>query len=55
MSNIKPPTTVVINDPALHKAVAEVKADTQAIIDALKNGELTQAEKPRYFPKGYFG
>jgi hypothetical protein len=55
MSNIKPTVSVTVTDPKLFERIAEVKADTQAIVDALKKDESTQAQPARYFPRGYFG
>lgn len=56
MSNAKP-VTAVVNDPKLMEAVQQVKADTEAILAAVKEQQDGQAETkpvPRYFPRGYF-
>ena len=56
MSNIKPgSTTITLTDPKLFDRIAEVKADTEAILAKLdKPGERPQEDAPRYFPRGYF-
>jgi hypothetical protein len=56
MSNIKPgSTTITVTDPKLFDRIAEVKADTEAILAKLdKPGERPQEDAPRYFPRGYF-
>ena len=55
MSNIqpqKPPVTITIVDPMLDEEMRRVKADTEAILAKI---ESPVEERPRYFPKGYFG
>lgn len=50
----RPATSITIIDPKILEAIGKVKEDTEAI--KAKLVETGQAsEKPRYFPKGYFG
>ena len=54
--NIKPTTAITVTDPKLFAAIAEVKADTQAIVAKLNEDrpDPQSSEAPRYFPRGYF-
>lgn len=62
MSNVKS-VTAVVNDPALHAAVAflkddiaELKSVAEAIKAKLDTDEPTEpVRRPSYFPRGYFG
>lgn len=56
MSNVKPGgTTITVTDPKLFERIAEIKRDTEAIKAAMGKVESPSEDRPRYFPKGYFG
>lgn len=54
--NVKPTTSITVTDPKLFAAIAEVKADTEAIIAKINDEQPAPqpSEAPRYFPRGYF-
>lgn len=55
MSNIKPGLTITVTDPKLFERIAEIKQDTEDIKAAISKVESPLEDRPRYFPKGYFG
>lgn len=58
MSNAGKPATVVtvtVIDPKVLEAIADVRADTRAILEAIERHPDKPAEvAARYFPAGYF-